>query len=392
MKTIKTLKVMGVLAAMALVFAACNQVTGGGGEDGLTGARKIGQGVGQPTVWATVPLTDLPFMNIPGVTIGTINGVTSDGLGNTVAVAGTSSAAYAATSSNGGANWTTQATALPALPRNPSAVNYIGNQYLVTAGNTATAGAFSPIGTSGWSSTGLIGFGTKGSVYAQNLYVVSGQAGQGAYSSSLSSAFTTITPTYTQWPATSGPPAYINAAAFGEGTEGDMFVFGGGSGYIAYTPTIVSGGTISTWQPATITPALQATDFINVIVYGDGIFVGVGGPNAAPGTHAIAVWSTDGIDWTQASLPTRFGDGVEAYALAYGPWGGDSNNYFVAGDDNGNTVYSTNGMTWNSLVTQVFPAGTPINALTNDSRNQRFIAVGGTTATTTPPFVAYTLP
>jgi hypothetical protein len=339
-------------------------------------------------------------MDITGVTIDTINGVTANTTGTIVAVAGTSSDAYAANSADGGATWTTQTPALPNPPRNPSVVNYLGSNFLTTAGNRATYGAYSASGTGSWNSTGVIDFGTKGSAYGTDkngntLFVVTGQNGQGAYTTGLGSAFTPIPqgPTGTGWVG-SGNLVYINAAAYGEieieNETTPIFVFGGGSGRIAYAEEILSDeNDIVPWDTA-ITNPFTSNEFINVIVFGGGNFVAVGGPDTAPGIQGKAAYSEDGQTWIQ-STDFPLGKGVAVYALAYGLYTDPKNasvNYFVAGDDNGNIAYSSDGgATWTGPV-GVFPGGNPINALAYDSVTQRFIAVGGTSA----PMVAYTTP
>jgi hypothetical protein len=378
MKRIKTLKILGLIAAVALVFAACNQVTGGDpGEEGLSdpaasilnlGAKQVGV---NPSRWTIS--SGAPFAN---TSISTINGVASNG-STVVAVGGTAANAYVATSTDGGITWTNQTTALPALTRNPSVINYLNGNYLVNAGNRVTAGAYSSDATPGsWSATGNIGFGTKGSTYGIDTnndvrYVVSGQNGEAAFTTDLSTAFTMIPQTVTGWSGT-GNTAYINTAAYAKIGTTPTFVFGGGSGRIAYTDTISSS---AGWGTAS-TP-FATDEFVNVIVYGNGIFVAVGGPDAAPGIHGKAAYSTDGITWTPS---TRFpiGDEVAVYALAFG------NGYFVAGDDAGYIAYSRDGITWGGV--QVFTGGDPINALTYDSASDQFIAVGGASA----PLVAYT--
>jgi hypothetical protein len=379
MKRIKTLKILGLIAAVALVFAACNQVTGGDpGEEGSDpaasilnlGAKRVGV---DPTSWTIS--SGAPFANMG---ISTINGVASNG-STVVAVGGTATNAYAATSTDGGITWTNQTTALPALTRNPSVINYLNGNYLVNAGNRVTAGAYSPNATPGtWSATGNIGFGTKGSTYGIDSnndvrYVVSGQNGEAAFTTSLGTAFTMIPQTVTGWSGT-GSTAYINAAAYGQVGTTPTFVFGGGSGRIAYTDTISSTGS---W--GTATEPFATDEFVNVIVYGNGIFVAVGGPDAAPGISGKAAYSKDGITWTQAKFP--LGNEVAVYALAFG------NGYFVAGDDAGYIAYSRDGQNWSTpLINPVFSGGDPINALTYDSASDQFIAVGGTSA----PLVAYT--
>jgi hypothetical protein len=392
MRSIKILKVMGLIAAVALTFAACNQVTSGElGEEGSDPAASIlnlGQnGVGaNPANWTVI--INPPFVSL-GIT--TINGVTSDG-STIVAVAGTGNpgTAYAATST-GGINWGTP-TALPsALSRSPSVANYLGGNFLVTAGNTATDGAYSPDHLR-WSKTGPadpaigIGFGTKASAYGQDtntntlVYVVAGQNGRAAYTDNLGNSFKQIPQTITGWSGT-GSDAYINTGAYGQGSDGEteLFVFGGGSARIAYTDTIPLNPNDTEWRTANQT-AFTGRDFINVIAFGNGTFVAVGGP----GNLGEAAYSTDGINWTTvANFP--LGQGFDVYALAYG-YGPQGQACFVAGDDAGYIAYSyTGGATWTLANQQPVLKG-PVNAITYDTASNRFIAVGGTGA----PQVAYT--
>jgi hypothetical protein len=242
-----------------------------------------------------------------------------------------------------------------------------------------TNGAFSSAGTA-WTQTGTIGFGTKASVFASGLYVVAGQNGQGAFSGALTSAFTTITQTETGWTGT-GPTAYINAGAYGQGSSSgtSLFVFGGGSGRLAYTPTITSGGAVTRWATASTNP-FGLSEFINAIVFGNGTFVAVGGPNSGQGRIA---YSTNGINWTNVTNPP-IGQNSPIFGLAYGSYGGT--NYFVAGDDAGYSAYSTNGVNWVAIPVPVFASGAPINAIAYG--NGKFVAVGGNSAS--GPQAAYT--
>jgi hypothetical protein len=383
MRSIKIFTI-GLIAAAALVFAGCNQITSEDlGEEGS--ARSVlnlkGKRVGvDPSTWNEP--SSQPFAGL-GLGIATINAVTSNGAGTIVAAAGTASATYAATSSNGGANWTNQSQAVApvALLRNPSAANYFGGNYLITAGNRVTAGGYSKNSTT-WVATGTIGFGSKASAYGTDAngytyYVVGGQAGQAAYTADLGAAFTTIPASVTGWTTGTGSAQYINAGAYGQGSTGKpLFVFGGGSARLAYTDTISVRG--PNWRTGDYSdpsnPVFTGSDFINVIVFGNGTFVAVGGPDGGQGK---AAWSTDGITWT-AGDNFLIGDETSVYALAYG---GD---YFVAGDDEGYITYSDDGgQSWSEPIL-VFPSGSdPINALTYDGT--RFIAVGGATS----PMVAY---
>ena len=71
------------------------------------------------------------------------------------------------------------------------------------------------------------------------------------------------------------------------------------------------------------------------ICYGDGKFV------AAPFNSDVAVYSTDGINWTQTTLPVV----GTWYSIAYG------NDKFVAVSDDGKIVYSADGITWTQVNT-----------------------------------------
>jgi hypothetical protein len=355
------------------------------------------QGVGaNPANWTTA-ISIPPFTSIPGVTITTINGVTSNG-STIVAVAGTGNPGntYASTSTDGGDTWTDQSTPLPALSRSPSVANFLGSNYLVTAGNSVTDGAFSPSGTGNWLKTGPtnnppvigIGFGTKASAYGPeangnaNVYVVAGQAGRAAYIDNLANTFNQISASITGWTTGTGSAQYINAGAYGQGSSPGtrpLFVFGGGSARIAYTYTISDSPTATPWQPANQT-AFTGSDFINVIAFGNGTFVAVGGP----GTQGKAAYSTNGTTWT-TTQPQNFplGQGFDVYALAFG------DGYFVAGDNAGYIAYSSNGGANWTLANQQPVFDGPVNAITYDAASDRFIAVGESKS---QPAVAYTLP
>jgi hypothetical protein len=248
---------------------------------------------------------------------------------------------------------------------NVGAINYVNGFYLATAGSTSQRGDYSFGYDQRWYTTGTIGFGTKAAVYGPaggvqgNLYIVAGQDGKAAYASSLINNFTVIPAGQfgTGWTGT-GPVAYINAGAYGN----DIYVFGGGGGRLAYTTNILnSSGQIVPWTQVTgANNPFASADFINVIVYGNGIFVAaaeiVHGANVSTGALA---YSTNGITWTVTDLSDCDIGSNGIFALAYG------NGYFAAADDDGNIAYSTDGIAWIGANNEdIFDASPRVNAMT----------------------------
>jgi hypothetical protein len=378
---IKSLKTLAALTVIALAFGGCEQPADGDSAAGLNSLYgdygfSFILGVEVPGTWTRS--NDPPFMYTDEGTLSTINGVAGTN-GTLVAVAGTTGEAYAATSTDGGATWTTDPDSLPGLGRAPSVVHYLNGFYLATPGNNGITGAYSADGVN-WDKTGDIGFGCKTGVYGtkENFYVVAGQHGQAAYTDSLVADFNYIPQTTTGWVG-SGSAYYINAGAYGATTPypTGVFVFGGGSGRLVYTETILDPVTedLNDWEPAVSDP-FGDSEFINVIAYGNGIFVAVGGKDGGAGR---AAYSTNGVDWYEAAnFP--LGNTASVYALAYG------DGYFVAGDDDGYIAYSNDGDIWSRMI-EVFEDGSGINAIGFDGGT--FAAVGGGAGL---PRVAFSIP
>ena len=339
----------------ALLFASCEQsvLTGtdpSGNLASALNAAQIAPQVMPPTSWTQ--FNPLPFSSdVPAV-----RGLATDGaylvaVGNDRTL-GQVASRYDTVS---GA-WTSPAALAGITAGNPGLAHYLFDYFLVTVANGASpTGSYSDDGLT-WQTTGNIGFGTKAGVYgpAEQLYVVAGQNGEGAYTTNLAANFTPIPQTVTHWPATSGNAAYINVGAYGY----ENYVFGGGSGYISYTPTMIDPitGDLVDWLPTKV-PLTQA-DFINSIAYGgSSVFVAVGNYGAGGG---VILYSTDdGVTWNLANLALAPAiDDVTIYTVTYG------NGYFVAVNNDGNAAYSADGQTWTDSSSKVFVSP---NALVNQA-------------------------
>jgi hypothetical protein len=329
----KIQSLFAVLLAV-LVFAACSQAIQPAGETADSAARALRVGL-PPTQWSS--FTPLPFTNTYA---DQVNALATDST-FLLAVGFDSEDRIAYTHryspSTGWMNLVNLSSAVGFIAK-PSSAHYLNGSYLVTAG-TGSVGAFSADGGANWRGT-TIGFGTKAGLYGSSdgNYVVAGQDGQAAYTGNLLSPFTTITNYYTGWSGT-GPNAYINTGAYGDG----VYVFGGGSGRIAYTDTILYQGTSTPkrWTTATVptgTGTFETDGFVNVIVYGGGVFVAVG--NNAAGTGVVMYSTNSGQTWNAAIISSTSLATAPVYALAYG------NGYFTAINDNGDAAYSTNGIIW----------------------------------------------
>ena len=338
----------------AFVFASCEQSVltgalpyGNAAVNESLSASNIAPQVVPPTSWGQ--FNPLPFSgNVPAV-----RGLATDGT-YLVAVGNDSSLGQVASRYDTvSGQWTKPAALAGITAGNPGLAHYLYKFFLVTVANGASAtGSYSPDGLT-WTTTGNIGFGTKAAVYgpAEQFYVVAGQGGQAAYTDVLTNTFTRIPQTTTGWPASSGPAAYINAGAYGY----ENYVFGGGSGYIAYTPTIIdpTTGGLATWQQGRV--PLSTADFINAIAYGgNSVHVAVG--NLASGLGVILYSTDDGVTWTNVDLSQMRIGTVTIYTVTYG------NGYFVAVDNNGYAAYSDDGITWtDSPISYVLGADALVN-------------------------------
>jgi hypothetical protein len=361
-------KSTAALFAFALVFAACSQTLQPEDDAFASNALSVSRlpsKVGlPPDSWATnIPQ---PFDN---TAVTAINGLTANGA-DLLAVGYTGSVAY--TSLFDGSIWSEPVALTSAgVTLKPSSAHFFNCTYLITVGSSSTTGAFSEDGET-WSSTGTIGFGTKAGVFGpkERVYVVAGQNGQAAYTTDLSQTFTVIPNTITGWTGTGGP-YYINAGAYGNG----VYVFGGGSGQIAYTIGVT--GPNAWTQVAEAPDIFTATGFVNVIVYGtNGTFVAAG--NDANNAGVIAYSTNSGVTWTGVDLSSLRIGSATIYALAYG------NGYFTAVNDLGIAAYSLDGIDWVSSNTVV--GFSQVNAATYYEATNTFFAGGaiGTSPNTTP--------
>jgi hypothetical protein len=348
----------------AFVFAGCEQAalgTQSGEAIALNAAKSVSKITIPPDGWQD--FSPLPFPGITGIT--SVSGLATDGT-YLVAAAYGGSTPYVSSYDTVSGLWSSPASLAPyGLTIKPGAIRYINGYFLVTGGSTTINGVYSPDGLK-WQQTGSIGFGTKAGVYgpAQHLYVVAGQGGRAAYSPRLDDGFTVIPPNVTGWTNGTGPDVYINAAAYGDG----RYVFGGGSGRIAYTSDITS---TTPWYTAS-TPPFQPMDFVNAIAYGGVKTFVAAGNTGATQSMGIIVYSTDGgVNWDFANTSAEIlNDGI--FALTYG------DGYYVAVNDSGFAAFSTDGMNWYDAPNpSIFGAHPRVDAAVFYAATNTFFAVGG---------------
>ncbi|MDR2343491.1 MAG: hypothetical protein LBD86_03040 [Spirochaetaceae bacterium] len=356
----KFLKSAALIAVLA--FVACEQAELGPAGEFLPGIANLNTVKGitaPPTTWTQ--FTPLPFPSSSGVTVDMVRGLATDGT-FLVATGSDGTYPYATRYDTVSGVWTTPFI-IPGFTVNPGAAHFLNAYFLITGGTTSSYGAYSKDGLS-WAQTGLIGFGTKAGVYgpAEQLYVVAGQNGQAAYTYDPGQPFTTIPQIYTGWSGT-GSTAYINAGAYGNG----VYVFGGGSGRLAWTATILSGGQPVSWTTASTNP-LGSTDFVNAIAYGNETFVAAG--NTANDTGIIVYSPDNGVTWNTANIRSlAIGQNAGIFALTFG------NGYFVASDNDDNFAYSNDGATWTGITSTVFKNPSRINvAVCYDAVNAFLVA------------------
>jgi hypothetical protein len=356
-----------VFAALfaALLFASCEQeaftpVNLTGEPAALNAAVNIAPKptLGPPVLWDV--FTPLPFSDVTGVT--EIRALTANGP-YLVAATSNGSVAYASRYDALTGKWTPSAPLTTLGTAFPSAAFYLNGYYLVTAGRNVIAGSYSPDGVT-WSPTGNIGFGTKAGLYGplEQLYVVAGQNGQAAFTPYLGKNFITIPQTVTGWPSGGGNAAYINAGAYGS----ERYVFGGGSGRIAFTDSILNPPATG-WTAATTDP-FDLEDFVNAIAYGGrDTFVAVG--NTAGNMGIIAVSTDRGENWKDVSAGLAISQ-AGIFALTY------DNGYYVAMNNEGIPAYSEDGINWYNGKDIAFGPGSRVNAVVFYPAANEFFAGG----------------
>jgi hypothetical protein len=239
-------------------------------------------------------------------------------------------------------------------------ISSLNGTFLATRGSGVQYGLVSANGWDDWRET-RIGFGTKGHVYGDGVYLVGGQHGQAAYSTDLET-WTALTKEQTTFDNGSANRLYVNAAAYGNG----IFVLGGGRGH-----TAVSADKGKTWTGAKGNDSLSElifdgpNGFIDCMLFVNGRFVALGGMD---GEAAKSAWSVDGVAWKQGGSPGLV-NGSDSPRMAYG--GG----YIVAVDSAGHASYSSDeGLTWTAAAAG-FGDYTPIKDVAYG--NGRFVLVGG---------------
>jgi hypothetical protein len=368
MRKNKLFQTIGFAALLAaLLFASCEQEAFV--PVNLTGelaplkalVKAAPKPIQQPISWRA--FTPLPFGDVSATEIRALTASTH----YLVAATLSGGAAYAARRDIANATWDPSVALTGLGSSDPSAAFLLNCYYLVTSGgNNTKTGSYS-MDASNWSATGVIGFGTKAGLYGppEQVYVVAGQRGQAAFTFDLSVDFDIIPNTVTGWPS-SGNLSYINAAAYGAG----RYVFGGGSGRIAYTDSILQSSSTNPWSTA-IEP-FGDEDFVNAIAYGGkDTFVAVG--NNSNGRGVIAYSTNRGTIWQLATYtdeePKILSTGI--FTLTYG------DGYFVAVNNNGNAAYSENGSVWTDSAKSPLPGASPrFNAVTFYPATNTFITGG----------------
>jgi hypothetical protein len=175
--------------------------------------------------------------------------------------------------------------------------------------------------------------GVVGAAYAGGNYIFGGQGGKILAGTALADVVQVSDQNSTgiNW---------INGLAFGN----SKVVATGMKGQILYaSPT-----DLATWTAATITGGdLFSEKVVNQVVFGNGIFIAVGGT----GNGQIGVKSSDGITWTQTGdLKLTPNIATDYTYIGYGA------GVFVVGDASGYASYSTdNGESWT-------PVDSPFNS------------------------------
>ncbi len=243
-----------------------------------------------------------------------------------------------------GATWT-QVT-MTDQRRPLSGITY-GNDMFVAVGgvdaydNPVPAVLTSPDGSAWTWRTSAAQNGTLlGITYGNDMFVAVGESDYG-YAILASSDGITWTPG-TQ-PYQHGYTNGLGSVTYGNGT----FAAAGFNYHDTaqvYTPVAFSSSDGINWTQGTL-PALVQTGALNGVTYGNGIFVAAGySHTTTPHVYTpVALSSSDGINWTQATLPAQTG---ALYGVTYG------NNMFAAVGD---AVFtSPDGNTWTRRAGKTF--------------------------------------
>jgi len=222
--------------------------------------------------------------------------------------------------------------------------------------------------------------------YGNGRFVAGGYFGNSSLSLHVKIAYSSDGVTWTEAADSTFGSTWINRIVYGGSAGQEKFIAGGGNGKMAYstdgitwtaiTNSRLSGGILVyyagdkwfasgkngqiaysadgiTWTAVPNSPF--GTDYeipANVagIAYGNGKFVAVGYKGVVKGNtiydYYKIVYSTDGIDWTEATDITgvnrtqESGNNVGLYSVAYG------NGKFVAAGEWGVTASSTDGVSW----------------------------------------------
>ena len=151
------------------------------------------------------------------------------------------------------------------------------------------------------------------------------------------------------------PASGVTALTYGKGR---YMALVGGSTDAFYSE---DGG--QTWTSVTLP---TTADWVDVI-WGNGRFVAIASDSIT------AVYSLDGITWTQFNMPT----GGTYRRLSYG------HGIFVATRDDNSVAYSEDGVLWETFALGAEAGGYSAIAHGNPNFNHQFLAIGGSSPTTT---------
>jgi hypothetical protein len=307
---------ISALLLAALVFAGCST-----DNDNDSGVAKL------PLTWHGASIEGLGD-NFWGIAYG-----------NGVFVASTRSTGNNAPNhvywSADGATWTEANTGYQTLMTNnkKQTTAFLNNRFVIFEGSSGVSGDGKWIHSGDgktWTQTRTDApTGVVGAVYAGGNYIFGGQGGKILAGTDLATVALKkdLSDTKINW---------INGLAFGN----NKLVATGMSGKILYADPVDLETCTDTGMELFGT---TSNDVVNQVVFGNGIFIAVGGPQT--GTN-IGVKSSDGVTWEQTGDLKLPAENNYTY-LGYGA------GVFLVGDSTGAASYSSdNGATWT-------PASTP---------------------------------
>jgi hypothetical protein len=209
--------------------------------------------------------------------------------------------------------------------------------------------------------------GVVGAVYAGGKYIFGGQGGKILAGTEAAN----VTQVSDQ---NSTGINWINGLALGN----SKVVATGMAGKILYAdPSDLATWTEGETGAETALADLFGGGVVNQVVFGDGVFIAIGGPSS--GTN-IGVKSSNGITWTQTGDLKLTAQTNYTY-IGYGA------GVFLVGDANGSASYSTdNGESWTAITNTIFNDGATIaiQGIAYGAGKFVMVGAGGKIAYSTP--------